>query len=355
MLGTSREKGAHIPGRPLKRGKISRISCIFSHGARNFKMHATAAEYRTDPERTRRERQGLFVLALAAFFFSLFALAGKAVSPAVTAPQMVLIRSGFMVPILAVWALRRGDPLLGVRPSLLLLRGVLGSLGLFTFFFALKRLPLADTVLIFQAHPLLVAALAPWFLGERNRGVHWMLLSASFLGVALVVGPTGAGSWPGRISALACCVVASFVYLLVRYLRRSEATLTIAFSFPAASFLLFGAAFLLRLPGCAWHAPTPRDWVFLSVMALCAAGGQVLLTFGLGRVPAARGTAVSNLQVFFALLYGALFFDEIPAWSTVAGAAVIVGAQVLLAFTRKPPEGRGAGRSGRAAAGTGPE
>ena len=316
-------------------------------------MNHGTMEGGTAQERERRERQGLFVLALATFFFSLFALAGKAVSPAVTAPQMVLVRSGFMVPILAAWALRRGDPLLGTRPSLLLLRGVLGSLGLFTFFFALKRLPLADTVLIFQAHPLLVAALAPWFLGERNRRVHWVLLSSSFLGVALVVGPTGAGSWPGRVSALACCMTASFVYILVRYLRRSEATLTIAFSFPAASFLLFGAAFLFRVPGCEWHAPAPRDWVFLSAMALCAAAGQVLLTFGLGRVPAARGTALSNLQVFFAILYGALFFGEIPAWSTVAGAAVIVGAQLLLAFTRKPPGD--AGKGGVAAAPGDPE
>lgn len=300
-------------------------------------MAASAAAER---EGARRERQGLLVLALAAFSFSLFALAGKAVSPAVTAPQMVLVRSGLMAPFLALWALRRGDSLVGRRPGLLLLRGAAGTLGLFTFFFALKRLPLADTVLIFQAHPLLVAALAPWFLGERNRGIHWALLSFSFLGVALVVGPTGAGSWPGRLSALACCITASFVYILVRYLRRTEATLTIAFSFPATAFLLFGAAFILELPGFAWHAPSPRDWVFLCVMALFAAGGQVLLTFGLGRVPAARGTALSNLQVLFALHYGALFFGEIPPWTTLTGAAVIVGAQVLLAVTRKAPAGR---------------
>ena len=70
----------------------------------------------------------------------------------------------------------------------------LGTIGLFTFFFALKRLPLADTVLIFQAHPLIVAMLAPWFLKERNRPLHWFLIIASVIGVFLVGVAVGAVS-----------------------------------------------------------------------------------------------------------------------------------------------------------------
>ena len=281
-----------------------------------------------------RERQGFLILGFAAFFFSLFALAGKAVSPSITTPQMVLVRSSIMVPVLMIWALKQGHPLVGKQKFLLFLRGFFGTIGLFTFFFALKRLPLADTVLIFQAHPILVAMLAPLFLKEKNRPFHWFLLIASFMGVFLVVGPTGVGSWEGRISAFACCIVASFVYILVRYLRRTEATLTIALSFPAVSLFLFGPAFIFGAPGCEWHAPLPVDWLFLVAMAVAAALGQVLMTLGLGRVPAARGTALSNLQVAFALLYGILFFSEIPGWITLCGAVVIVCAQVLLAATR---------------------
>jgi len=195
------------------------------------------------------EREGYWVLGLAAFFFSLFSLFGKAVSPDISAAQLVLVRSLLMVPVLAVWAWRAGQPLIGAKKSLLLLRGLLGSAGLFFFFLALKLLPLADTVLIFQAHPLVVALAAPWLLKERNRPSHWILLSVSILGVALVVGPTGAGSWMGRLSGLACCVVAGFVYVLVRYLRRFEPTLTVAFSFPAVTVMLFAPPFLLKVPG----------------------------------------------------------------------------------------------------------
>ncbi len=274
----------------------------------------------------------MVILGLAAFFFSLFGLAGKALPDAISVPQMILVRSIIMVPVLGIWALRRGHPLVGQRKGLLFFRGFLGTLSLFAFFYALKRLPLADTVLIFQAHPLLVAALAPLFLKERNLPVHWFLLLVSFAGVVLVVGPTGAGSWEGRLTALACCVLASFVYIIVRVLKRTEATLSIAISFPAVSLVLFGPAFLFGMYD--WVSPSLYDWFLLGAMAISAAAGQVLLTKGLGMVPAARGTALSNLQVAFALTYGVLIFQEIPGWVTVAGAVLIVCAQLALAALR---------------------
>jgi len=281
------------------------------------------------------EREGILILGLAAFFFSLFSLAGKAISAEISSAQMILVRSVFMVPVLALWARRKGHPLIGgERKFLLFLRGLLGTVSLFAFFYALKRLPLADTVLIFQVHPLFVAALAPLFLKERNRPLHWLLLGVSLAGVVLVVGPTGEGTWDGRLSALICCVLASFVYILVRFLRRTEATLTIALSFPAVSLLVFGPAFAIGFPGFEWVAPTAIDWVYLSAMSVAAVFGQVLMTLGLGKVPAARATGLSNLQVAFALFYGILFFGELPGWVTLAGAFLIVSAQVALSFGR---------------------
>jgi drug/metabolite transporter (DMT)-like permease len=276
----------------------------------------------------------VLILALAAFFFSLFSLTGKAISDEIPPAQLIVVRSAIMLPVLIFWAVRVGQPLVGDRKLLLFLRGALGSLSLFLFFVALKRLPLTDTVLIFQAHPILVAALAPWFLKEPNRFVHWALIAVSLAGVALVVGPTGVGSWEGRLAALLCCALASVVYILVRYLRRSEPTITVALSFPAVSFLFFAPPFLFALPGFEWVPPTRVDWLLLAAMAGTAVAGQVLMTKGLGMVPAARGTAVSNLQIAFALFFGVVLLGEIPGWVTIAGGIVIVSAQVALQKTR---------------------
>ncbi len=256
---------------------------------------------------------------------------------------MIFVRSVIMAVIIGIWAVKRGHSLLGKRRGILFLRGALGTASLFAFFFALKRLPLADTILIFQAHPLVVATLAPLLLKERNRAAHWILLALSLVGVGLVVGPTGEGSWEGRLSISICCVLAGFVYILVRFLKRTEQTLTITFWFPAISVLLTGPAFLLDLPGFEWTPPTQRDWVLLVLLALTAVMGQVLMTLGLGRVPAARGCAVSNLQVALALCYGIVFFGELPGVVTITGAVLIVLVQFLLAVT--PHAGQESGRA----------
>lgn len=282
----------------------------------------------------RAERDGILILVLAAFVFSLFSLAGKAVSDAITEPQLIVVRSVIMLPVLGIWAIKQGQPLMGRKKGLLLLRGIVGTASLYLFFFSLKRLPLGDTVLIFQIHPLVVAALAPLMLGEHNRPVHWLLLGFSCVGVGLVVGPTGTGSWEGRLAAFACCVLAAIVFILVRMLRRTEGAVTIAFTFPIVSLLMFGPPFLFDAPGFEWHAPSAGDWFFLTAMAVSAAVGQVLLSLGLGKVPAARGTGLSNLQVAFALIYGLVFFHEIPTLVTVGGAILIVASQVLLARVR---------------------
>ena len=51
--------------------------------------------------------------------------------------------------------------------------------------------------------------------------------------------------------------------------------------------------------------------------------GQVLLTRGLQRLPAARGTALSYSQVLFATAWGVLVFGEVPDLWTGVGAALI--------------------------------
>jgi len=281
-----------------------------------------------------QEARGVITLCISSVFFSLFSLTGKAISNDISTSQMVLVRSAIILPLLIIWALKRGQPIIGKKKGLLLLRGILGTCGLFTYFYALKRLPLGDTVLIFQAHPIVVAFLAPFILKESTRMIQWILIIVSFIGVALVVGPTGAGSWEGRISALLCCVIAGTVYITLRYLRRTEGTLTIAIAFPAVSLVFLLPAFFMRIPGFEWTAPSPWDWFLLIAMSFAALGGQVLLTLGIGKVRAARGTAISNLQIAFALIFGVIFFSEIPSWITLCGGAVIVAAQFLLASTR---------------------
>ncbi len=216
---------------------------------------------------------------------------------------------------------------------IVLLRGVLGTTGFLLLFGALRRIPLADTVIIFQAHPLFVAALSPWILKERLRTGQWICIIASLFGVALIIGPTGEGTWLGRIMALVCAALSGVTINLVRHLRNQQiGPLTIALSFPLVATITIGPALALSLPHCVWTPPTLRDWGFLGALASAATMAQVMLTVGLGRVAAAQGAAMSNLQVIFAIGFGLVFLGEIPALTTLAGAAIIITSLLIFSL-----------------------
>jgi len=276
---------------------------------------------------------GSILLAGAALSFSLTGLSAKMLPVSIEPPQLVLLRSAFMVVVVGAWALKRGEPLWVVRRReglLLLLRGILGTAGFLLFFGALQRIPLADTVILFQAHPLVVAALAPWLLRERTRPAQWALMALSLLGVGLVVGPTGGGDLLGRGMALGCALVAGCAYSIMRLLSTGVPTLTIAFAFPAVAVVTAGPLIALGVPGFSWTDPSAMEWMWILSVAVTSTAGQILLTLGLGRVEAARGSAISNSQAVFAILWGVLFLGEYPGWNTLLGAAVVITSLVLL-------------------------
>ena len=284
-----------------------------------------------------RPVRGALALATSALCLTLAALAAKLLSPAVSAPQLVFLRSLVMVAAVGLWARGRGEPLFAAERRsglLLLLRGVLGTVGAMLFFGALRRIPLGDTMILFQSHPALVAFVSPWILGERLRPWQLLLVLGSIGGVALVVGPEGGGDWIGRGMALGCAVTTGLAVALVRLARRELPALTVAIAFPAVAVATIGPAIALRVPWFSWGDPTPLDWGIVAAIAALGTIAQVLQAVGLGCMPAARGAPISNLQVVFAVVLGYLLLDEVPTATSLAGAALIVVCLLLLSRER---------------------
>jgi S-adenosylmethionine uptake transporter len=83
-----------------------------------------------------------------------------------------------------------------------------------------------------------------------------------------------------------------------------------------------------------WVTPDARECALLVAIGITTHIGQVRLTYGLAREPAARAMAVGYLQVVFAVAIGALAFAEVPPWTTLAGAGMIIGGTAIAARRR---------------------
>jgi len=281
---------------------------------------------------------GLRYMVGAAFFFSLMSLQVKLAGSRLHSTEIVFVRS-LLSAVLTYALLRRArvSPW-GQRKDKLILRGIFGFVALTCFFFAVTRLPLADVTVLHFTNPVFTAVLAAVLLkeGVGPRDVAGLLISLS--GVAFVAQP----SWLFGSSArdldlfavgVALCgaLFSALAYTVVRDLRRTEHPLVVVFFFPLVATPLSIPA---MLPYAVW--PTPVEWVLLLGVALATQIAQVFLTRGLHAERAARAMSISYVQILFAGLWGALFFDELPGPLGIAGAVLVVLGAALVHWRRGP-------------------
>ena len=295
----------------------------------------TAEEPEAAPSPALGLSPGIRFMALGAFWFSIMSLGVKLAGQGLPSLQIVFVRAVITLA-LSYWLLRRaGLRLPGNRPTMLVVRGLFGSLALTCFYFSLVHLPLADATVIQYTNPVFTALLAVWVLGERMPPRAVALVAASLAGVLMVARPSFLGGADSSIDplyvgiALLGALGSAAAYVTVRKLRGVDHPLVIVFYFPLVTVPL---TFPFVLAGWTW--PSAWEWVVLLGIGASTQVAQVYMTRGLQLESAGRATSVGYLQIVFAAVWGILIFAEVPdAWSLL-GAAVIVVSTLLLVRTR---------------------
>lgn len=288
------------------------------------------------PAAWRTSSSAVLALVGGALAFSLMTVCVRQLRGQLPVAEVVLGRAVVSLALSAVLVHRAGLHPWGQRRGLLALRGLVGSVALLCVFEAVMALPLATATVLQYLHPTLTALLAwPW-LGERPAGRVGAGLVLGWLGVVAISQPWGQAANTSLVSsgqglgwALAGALLTAVAYVSVRDLARSEAPEVIVLWFPLM-------ALPLSLPGVLLDPvlPSPAGFVWLLGVGVFTQLGQIGLTEGLRRLPAAQATLVSTVQVAFAALWGLVVFGESLAPATAAGALLIL-ASLLVGLT--PP------------------
>ena len=144
-----------------------------------------------DGESRHGPRSGLLLMVISAAAFAAMAACAKKLLPHTPTQAVVLSRGLLMTVVFVALARRRGVPVVGRKPGMLLVRGLLGYGALSCYFWSVQHLPLGDAVLLQYSHPVFVALIAPLVLREPTRPMQLVLVGAALAGVALIVQPTG--------------------------------------------------------------------------------------------------------------------------------------------------------------------
>ncbi len=264
--------------------------------------------------------------------FALMGTGVKAVTDAIAIGELVFFRSLASAVLLLPMVAARPEDFRPRNPVMHAVRGVVGILSMACYFTAIDRLPLGDAVLLTYLSPIILTTFSRKALGETPPRSVWGALALGIAGVTLVVGPRGDLDAIGVVAALASAVFSAAAYTSVRVLTRTEPALSIVFWFGVV-----GAAIssVVLLDGTGTIGPrTAMGVVALTVVGTVA---QWLLTQAYAAADAARVSVYAYATPVFAYLFGLVALREIPPWTSIGGAALVVAAGALVLRSPPPP------------------
>lgn len=240
----------------------------------------------------------------------------------VSLPELAFYRFAFGLPPLLAWIAWTGD--FGAwrtkRPLAHLSRGVIGLSTMLLAFAALTWLPLAESATIGFVAPLFSVMLSALILREPVGRHRWSAVALGFVGVLIVMRPSGAGlPAEGLALALLAALGVAAVTITIRQIGRTESMPTTVLWFTLFAMAATGA--LLPFFGQMHDA---RTWAILAALGLFGGLGQLFLTSALRFAPVSVVVPFDYTQLLWAVLLGWAIWDTQPPATTWAGAAVIV-------------------------------
>ncbi|TGD67619.1 DMT family transporter [Tabrizicola sp. WMC-M-20] len=192
-------------------------------------------------------------------------------------------------------------------------------------FYAFTVLPLAQTYAILFAMPLLITVLAIPMLGEKVGPRRGIAVVVGLIGVLIVLRPGSADLSLGHLAALLAALTGSLTSVIVRKIGAEERSAVLMLYPMVATFLLTGAA----MPFV--YVPMPLEHLALTgVIAGLAFVAALLSIMAYRTAPAIIVAPMQYSQIIWAVIFGALLFDEQADFYTLVGTGVIIASGIYI-------------------------
>lgn len=283
---------------------------------------------------------GILLMLAGDFMFALNDAMGKWLVASFSVGQVVLIRSLGAFFILGPMIVRQGTAKLFriERPMLQLVRVVMTTLDTALFYAAVVYLPLADVMSFYMAGPIYVAALSHLLLGEKVGWRRWLAILVGFCGVLIMLRPSSAAFTLPSIFALVGSLGFAFSIILNRRLRgTSDATLV---TWQTVGALVVGGV----LAATDWRAPGVLDWGAMLLLGIVSCVAHLMITRALKLAPASTLAPLHYTLLLWAVVFGLVFFGDMPAPRILVGSGIVVLAGLFIFHRQKvvetvvPPE-----------------
>lgn len=249
---------------------------------------------------------------------ALVKVVGPGVPPAQSAFLRYLLGLVFLIPMLP--ALRRA--VLSRRTLALFAgRGVVHTLGVICWFFAMTQIPIAEVTAMNYLNPVYVTVLAAVFLGEKLALRRIMAVSLALVGAMIILRPGLREVNLGHLAMLVAAVALALSYLIAK--------VTTDRTGPVVVVAMLSITVTIGLAPFAWAVWVPPTWAqigWLFGVAFFATAGHYTMTLAFQAAPLTVTQPVTFLQLVWATTLGAVVFHEPADIWVILGGALIIGA-----------------------------
>ena len=241
--------------------------------------------------------------------------------------QLAFLRSAFGLLFMLPWLMKSGIGILRTdRIGLITIRGLVAAAAMFSFFWALSVMPLAEAVALTFTAPFFVTILAVIFLKEIVRARRWTAVAVGFLGAMIILRPDGgAVDWPALAVLFSALMLASAI-ICIKLLSRTVP--------PNAIYLwmvIYLAPITLIPALFVWRHPTWEQLGVAAGIGFAGTVGHLLVTRSFGLADTTAIMPFDFARLIFSAIVGFLFFSQAPDVWTGIGAAIIAAAGIYIA------------------------
>ena len=237
--------------------------------------------------------------------------------------MIVMIRYWFFAAFVIFIARKRSGSIRAAattkQPVLQIFRGLLLSFEINVMVAGFVLLGLVQSLAVFAAYPLIVAALSAPVLGEVVSLRRWIGIGVGFIGILIILQPGYAVFAPAALIPLAAALMFAVYSLLTRYVARQDSAATSFFWTGVA-----GAVLTTAIGIWFWEPMSPTSWAWMAALCVTGATGHYLLIKAYEVAEANTLQPFAYLQLVFGSIIGITLLGETLETHVLIGAIIIV-------------------------------
>ena len=212
------------------------------------------------------------------------------------------------------------------RPFLHFKRCFAGLIAIISIFIALRNLPLATVDSITFAAPIFTIIFSIFFLKEIVGIYRWMAVLVGFIGIIIISEPGYSSLNLFYIYPIVFCLGLSYVAITIRQLSTTEPVWLIGLFFSISILIISIFSFTIQ----GWVSPNLKDLFLLSMVGILGGLANLWLTQSYKYSEVSLVTPLKYLALVFAIIFGYIFWDEIPTIKTLFGAALVIISSIII-------------------------